>query len=60
MKIVSNLEGKSYKDHLHGIFTVDNTRSGGQDKDEEVERLKKIILQVAQQLPHIRKEIPLK
>ena len=62
MEILSNLEGKSYEGHLvREVFTVDNTRSGGQEgEDEAVKRLQQAILQVARQLPHVKKDIPLR
>ena len=62
MEIKSNLEGKSYDDHLvQKVFTVDNTRSGSeQGEDEGVKRLRQAILQVARQLPHVKKDIPLR
>ena len=62
MEIKSNLEGKSYEDHLvQKVFTVDNTRSGSeQGEDEGVKTLRQAILQVARQLPHVKKEIPLR
>ena len=62
MDIFSNLEGKSYDAHLvHEVFTVDNTRSGSeQGEDEAVKRLRQAILQAARQLPHVKKDIPLR
>ena len=62
MEIFSNLEGKCYVGHvMREVFTVDNTRSGSeQGEDEGVKRLRQAILQAAQQLPHVKKEIPLR
>ena len=62
MEILSNLEGKCYVDHLvRDVFTVDNTLSGSeQGEDEGVKRLRQAILQVARQLPHVKKDIPLR
>ena len=62
MEVLSNLEGKSYVDHLvQTVFTVDNTRSGSeQGEDEGVKRLRQAILQVARQLPHVKRKIPLR
>ena len=59
--ILSNL-GKSHKKHLvKHTFKVDNTRSGSeQGEDEEVKRLKKKIVEVAKQLPHLKEKIPLR
>ena len=61
-KIMSNLEGKSYVGHLvREIFTVDNTQSGSvEGEDEEVKRLRQMILQLAKQLPHVKEYIPLR
>ena len=62
MEIFSNLEGKCYVGHvMREVFTVDNTRSGSeQGEDEGVKRLRQAILQAARQLPHVKKEIPLR
>ena len=61
-EIFSNLEGKCYVGHvMREVFTVDNTRSGSeQGEDEGVKRLRQAILQAARQLPHVKKEIPLR
>ena len=61
MEILSNLDGKPYAEHLvREVFTVDNTRSGSQqDEDEEVKRLRRKIIEVAQHLPHVKEKIPL-
>ena len=58
--ILSNLEGKSYEHHLvEKVFTVDNTRSQ-KSEEENIKQLCRLILQLARQLPHLKKLIPLR
>ena len=58
--ILSNLEGKSYENHLvEKVFTVDNTRSQ-KSEEENIKQLCRLILQLARQLPHLKKLIPLR
>ena len=58
--IMSNLEGKSYENHLvQKVFTVDNTRSQ-RSEEENIKQLCHLILQLARQLPHLKELIPLR
>ena len=58
--ILSNLEGKSYENHLvQKVFTVDNTRSQ-KSEEENIKQLCHLILQLARQLPHLKELIPLR
>ena len=58
--ILTNLKGTPYKNHLvKEFFTVDNTRSQ-KSEEENIKQLCHLILQLAQQLPHLKKLIPLK
>ena len=50
-----------YGKHLfEDFFTVDNSMSGNGEECPNVDRLRKAILAVAQQLPHVKQDIPIK
>ena len=60
-EVYGYLQGKSYKVHLcDDVFVVDNTKSGGESECPEVARLRHSILAVAQELPLMKEEIPIK
>ena len=59
-QIRQRLEGIRYKKQLmFHYFAVNNTLSGTDEKDEQVEELRKEIKEVARQLPHTKESIPL-
>ena len=61
LKVYGFLNTKSYGEHLfHDVFTVDNTKSGGQKECPEVKRLRESILAVAMELPQTKENIPIK
>ena len=61
LKTYGLLKGKPYSDHLFkDFFTVNNKKSGGEEKCPEVQRLKKAITAIAHQLPHVKQDIPIK
>ena len=53
---------KVFSDHIVETFTVDNTRAGRQhnEEDPEIFRLRKEILNVGDEMPHTKMEVPLK
>ena len=60
--ILDSFEGKAFSSHIvDEKFVVDNTRAGQpfQHEDENVQRLRKMILSVATTLPNTKREIPL-
>ena len=60
-EIFGFLQGKSYSGHLFdSVFAVDNTTSGTLPECPEVLRLRKEIRAVADELPQMNEEIPLK
>ena len=60
-KIFGLLQGKSYSSHVfHSVFAVDNTKSGSERECQEVVRLINEIQNVAEELPQMNEEIPLK
>ena len=59
--IYGSLEEKPHGKHLFkDFFVVDNTKSGSAEECPEVTRLKGAIRDVAEQLPHVQQEIPIK
>ncbi|XP_022797300.1 uncharacterized protein LOC111335610 isoform X1 [Stylophora pistillata] len=59
--IFESLQGKPYSGHLYkGVFAVDNTKSGRWFWCPEVKRLRKAILDVANELPHSEEDLPIK
>ena len=60
-QIRKRLDGKSYEEYLMvgQYFAVNNTLSGTDKKDEQVENLRKQIVEVARLLPHTTDNIPL-
>ena len=59
-KIFGYLRRKPYGSHLRGAFVVDNTKSGTESECSEVTRLRKEVVAVAKELPHINDAIPIK
>ncbi|XP_068734582.1 uncharacterized protein [Montipora capricornis] len=60
-EVYGSLQGKSYRNHLcDGFFVVDNTKSGGESECSEVARLRRSILAVANELPSMKEDIPIK
>ena len=59
--IYGSLKDKPHGKHLfEEFFVVDNSKSGSEDECPEVKRLKNAIHAVAQQLPHVKQDIPIK
>ncbi|XP_067047077.1 uncharacterized protein [Acropora muricata] len=59
--LYGSLETKPYNKQLYdGVFVVDNTKSGMQKECSEVQRLRKCILDVIEELPHRNEYIPIK
>ena len=59
-KIFGSLKTRVYGKHLVDVFVVDNTRSGGVEKCPEVDRLRKEVETVANELPQMKEAIPIK
>ena len=59
-EIFGRLRKKSYGCHLHDVFCVDNTKSGGESECPEVMRLREEVLAVSNELPYMNEEIPIK
>ena len=59
-EIFGTLKDKPYGPHLSDVFVVDNTKSGSEFECLEVERLRKVVLAVAKELPHVNEFIPIK
>ena len=59
-EIFGTLKEKPYGPHLCDVFVVDNTKSGSEFECEEVVRLRKEVLAVAKELPHVDENIPIK
>ena len=58
--VFGHLQTKPYKNHLHDVFVVDNTKSGQKSECPEVLRLRKEIRAVAEELPHMKEAVPIK
>ena len=59
-QIRKKLDGRPYEEHVMvDFFAVNNTLSGTDKKDEQVEKLRKQIVEVARHLPHTTDNIPL-
>ena len=59
--VFGSLRSKPHKSHLYDdVFVVDNTKSGHEIQCPEVARLRKEILDVAKELPHLKEPIPIK
>ena len=58
--VFGHLQTKPYKNHLHDVFTVDNTKSGQETECPEVLRLRQEIRAVANGLPHMKEAVPIK
>ena len=58
--VFGHLQTKPYKNYLHDVFIVDNTKSGQESECLEVLRLRKEIRAVAEKLPHMKEAVPLK
>lgn len=54
------LKNKPHGALLSDVFVVDNTKSGSESECREVVRLRKVVLDVAKELPHINDDIPIK
>ena len=60
-KIYGSFRKKPHGKHLvKDFFVVNNTKSGSADECPEVKRLREEILDVAEQLPHVKQDIPIK
>lgn len=59
-EIFGTLKEKPYGPQLCDVFVVDNTKSGSEFECEEVARLRKEVLAVARELPHVNEIIPIK
>ena len=59
--VFGSLRSKPHKSHLYDdVFVVDNTKSGREIQCSEVARLRKEVLDVAKELPHLKEPIPIK
>ena len=58
--VFGHLQTKPYKNHLHDVFIVDNTKSGRGLECPEVLRLRQEIRAVAKELPHMKEAVPVK
>ena len=59
-KIFGSLKTRVYGKHLVDFFAVDNTKSGSVEKCPEVDRLRKEVETVANELPQMKEAIPIK
>ena len=59
-EIFEALKRKPYGVQLCDVFVVDNTKSGSQSECSEVMRLRKEVLAIAKELPHVNEVIPIK
>jgi len=59
-EIFGTLKDKPYGPQLADVFVVDNTKSGSEFECPEVARLRKVVLAVAKELPHVNEVIPIK
>jgi len=60
IEIFGTLKEKPYGPQLVDVFVVDNTKSGSEFECLEVARLRKAVLAVAKELPHVNEVIPMK
>ena len=49
----------SYLPHIRGRFSIDNTKAGKSIDQEKIERFRGKIIEVADEMPHTKKPIPL-
>ena len=59
-KIFGSLKTRVYGEHIVDVFVVDNTKSGSVEKCPEVDRLRKEVETVANELPQMKEAIPIK
>ena len=59
-KVFGTLRRRVYGKHLVDVFVVDNTKSGSEEKCTEVDRLRKEVETVANELPQMKEPIPIK
>ena len=59
-KVFGTLKKRVYGKHLVYFFVVDNTKSGSIEKCPEVDRLRKEVETVANELPQMKEAIPIK
>ena len=59
-KVFGTLRRRVYGKHLVDVFVVDNTKSGSEEKCPEVDRLRKEVETVANELPQMKEPIPIK
>ena len=59
-KIFGSLKTQVYGKHLVDVFVVDNTKSGSVEKCPGVDRLRKEVETVANELPQMKEAIPIK
>ena len=59
-KIFGSLKTQVYGKHLVDFFVVDNTKSGSAEKCPEVDRLRKEVETVANELPQMKEAIPIR
>ena len=61
LEVFGSLRTKPYRNQLYnGVFSVDNTKSGGGSECSEVQRLRETVLAVAKELPQLKEDIPIK
>ena len=59
-EIYGSLKEKIHGKHLVDVFFVDNTKSGSGQECQEVTRLRREVLRVAEKLPQMKKFFPIK
>ena len=58
-KCSSVFDEYTYLPHIAGCLPIDNTKSGKSTDQEEISELRKKILELADKMPHTKREIPL-
>jgi len=59
-EIYGSLRARIHGNHLHGVFVVDNTKSGSGSECPGVTCLRKEVLAVAKELPQMKEPVPIK
>ncbi|XP_022787452.1 uncharacterized protein LOC111327511 isoform X2 [Stylophora pistillata] len=60
-ELFSSLKAECYGEHLQGYFVVDNTKSGGEEKEcAGVTRLREEVHNVVKNLPQMKEALPIK
>jgi len=56
---LSSVLPQKFADHVTDCFVVDNTKAGSDQEDSEVVKLREHIKDLASEMPHVKKKIPL-